>query len=273
MATFPTTPVAALKYVELGQIVQTLFYEKGVRVDWVSQHMKYFIERMDLLGFTYAKEEFQQILGRAAEIQEKMEPVHWQLGLPQEITDDLHKLLRPTWEIIRKESDKRHVIVLNDGGVTPKLRELPRVLALTDPQKQLVAEAVCCFEAGAYRSAIVNGWNLAYDFIRQWVFDRHLGDFNATLTANYLRRATGDPIYERIDEYTDFLKTKAPSEAVVLEVCKDANKIPGKVHDTLVYHLRGRNEYAHPSDSEPSPNQANAYVEELVKLITRAPFK
>jgi hypothetical protein len=55
-------------------------------------------------------------------------------------------------------------------------------------------------EAGANRAAVVTGWNLAYDVIRQWVFDNHLPAFNAAL-AKHVDQKSGNSVYKPITDY------------------------------------------------------------------------
>jgi hypothetical protein len=66
--------------------------------------------------------------------------------------------------------------------VSSKLIELKCKLA--DPEQMIfLDEAITCLRAGAYRAAVVMGWNLAYDHVRRWVFKNHLPAFNAELTS------------------------------------------------------------------------------------------
>ena len=114
------------------------------------------------------------------------------------------------------------------------------------------------------------GWNLAYDYIRQWVFNNHLAAFNASLTTEYTRRS-GNPVYSAISEYSDFF-SGTPSERTVIDTCELANIFGEKIRDNLRFLLRRRNDYAHPTFRTPTREQTNAYVKDLLDIICDSPF-
>jgi hypothetical protein len=116
------------------------------------------------------------------------------------------------------------------------------------------------------------GWCFAYDAVRYWVFSdqRRRDSFNAEL-ANYTRR-NGARQYDDIVHYDDFLLSKAPAEGRIIEICESAGIIGGKVARNLRHYLDVRNDYAHATASQPSSNQANAFIEHLLDIITNAPF-
>ena len=86
---------------------------------------------------------------------------------------------------LRDESLEKETRVLNRADVSLRLTDVPRLLPhgrkLTLAQKTLLNETTLCLECGAYRAAAVMGWNLAYDYIRQWAFDKQLTAFNQGL--------------------------------------------------------------------------------------------
>lgn len=168
-----------------------------------------------------------------------------------------------------EEANQRQLIELKTGDVSKMLRDLPTTLpTLTDAQKHLLDETTLCLECEAYRSAAVMGWNLAYDYIRQWVFtdQKRLADFNAELTKN--------PKYATISKYEDFYDQKEPpGEFRVIECCEQANLFGGKIADEIRHYLRQRNRYAHPNNRMPTMHTTNAYIDTLIQLITAAPFK
>jgi hypothetical protein len=170
-------------------------------------------------------------------------------------------------------AESRLTIALDRGGVSLKLRSLPQKLTNLNPaQTALYAETTRCLECGANRSAAVMGWNLAFDYIRQWVFDKNLIAFNGALVSNYIRKSNQQPLYAAITDYADFLKGDAPGERTVLDTCKLAGIIVGNVYEDLKGHLRKRNEYAHPSGKEPTGTQVSAYLEDLIDIVLDKPF-
>lgn len=171
---------------------------------------------------------------------------------------------------VYEEAGERILVAIDPGGVLAPLRSLETTVDLTEAQLGIRDETVSCIERAAFRAAIVMGWNLAYDFIRQWVFDNHLQAFNASLTTDYLKK-NGKPAYDAIVEYTDFF-SGSPSERIVIDTCFSAAIIGERTRDNLRYHLRRRNDYAHPTFREPSREQANAYVKDLLDIVLDRPF-
>jgi hypothetical protein len=169
--------------------------------------------------------------------------------------------------------ENRQMAELKTGDVSERLRDLPTKLALTDPQKHLLDEVVRCLECEAYRSAAVMGWNLAYDFIRQWILSaqNRLAAFNNELVKIQRRNRQK---FQPIGKYDDFFgQNPSPGEREVLDVCEDAQLIVGKLYETLCHYLRQRNELAHPNTTMPSMYQVNTYIEHLIDIITGPPFK
>jgi hypothetical protein len=138
-------------------------------------------------------------------------------------------------------------------------------------QTALQQEAIRCLECKAFRAAIVTGWNMAYDYIRQWAFDLHLAAFNNRLTAHYVQR-NGTPQYDPIADYRDFFDSQAPGERIVLDVLQLERLIGGRLHGDLCKYLRDRNEVAHATGKSPTATQANAYIEHLIDILVGKPF-
>jgi hypothetical protein len=113
-------------------------------------------------------------------------------------------------------------------------------------------------------------WNLADDSIRQWVHDHHLTAFNTALTAGH-RDRRGDPAFGAVSAYGDFFGG-TPDEWTGIDTCCRARIIGGRLRDDLHHHLQRRNDYAHRSFVAPSAEQTNAYVKDLIDIITAPPF-
>lgn len=172
--------------------------------------------------------------------------------------------------VLYREAGEIEISAIRKGAVSQNLRNLDSRAAFNDVQKHLLAETILCIEAGANRAAVVMGWNLAYDHIRQWVFDNRITDFNLAL-AKRLSTRNQQPLYQPIKHYSDFFQA-SPSERTVIEICFDAGIIGGSVRDNLLQHLRRRNNYAHRSWTTPSSEQSNAYIHDLIDIITSPPF-
>jgi hypothetical protein len=186
-------------------------------------------------------------------------------------TQQLKSMMQTIRQTLEGESIQQKTIVLDIAGVSARLRKAATDLTWTATQINLLQETVLAVECGAYRSAVVMGWNMAYDYVRQWLFDNRLNEFNAHLTSNYLDKKSR-PVYEPIAAYDDFLKRDAPGEKVVLKSMRGADIIGEVVYEHLSQHLRHRNEYAHSKTKALSRDQANAYIEHLLGLISDLPF-
>lgn len=178
--------------------------------------------------------------------------------------------MEPIYHSLYQEASEKQLTAVNSGVVSQQLRDLPTQITLNDTQNRLRDETILCIESEANRAAAVMGWNLAYDVIRQWVFDNRLADFNTALATH--ARTGGLPRYDPIADYEDFFKGE-PSEATVIETCFLATIIRGALRDNLRQHLRRRNDYAHRSFTQPTSAQANAYIHDLLDIITSPPFK
>ena len=180
---------------------------------------------------------------------------------------ELQTAARQVCNVVYQDAKQTQTIRLKTSDVSGRLRELTNTLNLTDTQKTLLAETVRCIECEAYRAGVVMGWNLAYDYIRKWVFDKHLPAFNNVLTSRFNGEHPND-----IVEYQEFFTRKALPEFRVLYVCKEANIFGGNLHDDLCQYLRLRNNYAHPNFTTPTVYTTNAYIEHLINIISSSPF-
>jgi hypothetical protein len=185
-------------------------------------------------------------------------------------------LARSVLVSLRKEAEKKEVILLPRTAVSGRLKNLSQAMRLTRIQRRLVAETVRCMEYGSYRAAIIMGWNLAYDYVCHWASKtvKRRAAFNKTLKARFTTE-TGTPVYPAgIKQYEDFFSIEPPlSEWAVLETMRDARLLPVPIHDQLCRHLRERDNFAHPNFKMPSNDQASACIDDLLGLIMGQPFK
>ncbi|WP_430452191.1 hypothetical protein [Rhodopirellula europaea] len=154
--------------------------------------------------------------------------------------------------------------------VANEFADLASELPLNGTQSTLIEEAVSAFRASAFRACMVMTWNAIYDFMRQWVFDNALPDFNNSLTTEYVRR-NSKPVYDEIQDYDDFLTGK-PSERTVIDTCHLANIFGERLRDELRQCLRRRNDSAHATNRVPDATQASAYARDLLDIARGRPF-
>jgi hypothetical protein len=269
-------PIASARYIFIGEMLNALQNAEGIKFDLVTGYLERLMTTLDDVGLPYPKTKLHASLKKIEGMSANR--FHQAGGevmggvLPKYTAADLRILIGAAHETITVAAESRLTIALDRGGVSPKLRSLPqKVTNLNPAQTALHAETTRCLECGANRSAAVMGWNLAFDYIRQWVFDKNRIAFNGALVTNYIKKS-GKPAYAEITVYADFLKVDAPGERIVLDTCNLAGIIGGNVHDDLKGHLRQRNKYAHPSGKEPTGFQVNAYLDDLIDIVLDKPF-
>jgi hypothetical protein len=109
-------------------------------------------------------------------------PANWNLSARLRDSRGLAILTPQGWEITNK--GKQHLRDLGFGGAGPvaihiasRLRTKLNDIKNTDT-KAFVEEAIECYEAELYRSAIVMSWLAAMDVLYQVVYSKHLHQFN-----------------------------------------------------------------------------------------------
>lgn len=219
-------------YISAGFHIRALFYPAGTECRWVVEQIKNLIKYLDSLGFTYPRKQLEALLREMEELKrttgEQTKPTESQSGKIQTI-------LKCVDETVRQDALARRLIPLQESDVSTKLRDYARRGTLSPTQTYLYNETARCLETGAYRSAIVMAWNLAYDRIRHWVVadPAKLAAFNTEMGKI---QKSGKPLYDPIVNYSDFFD--GPNEAKVIDWCLDAQIIGGKVHDDLRAWLR-----------------------------------
>ncbi len=129
-----------------------------------------------------------------------------------------------------------------------------------EQQKVFLEETLNCLQINANRAAIVMGWNLAFDHLRNWVFRKHLSQFNAELTKRYEKK---NKTYDTVQNYEDFPQ----SEWLCLDVCEKAGLICGYEKDILFESLKERNRFAHPNKMIAGSATAAGYIENLLEHV------
>lgn len=128
--------------------------------------------------------------------------------------------------------------------------------------RQFVEEAIKCFEAKLYRSAIVMSWIAAVDVLYREVVANHLSAFNAEssrVNAKW-RVATNEDGLSRMGE-ADFLDRLAA-----------INVIGKNTKTELVNALNLRNGCGHPNSLRVGPNNVASHLETLIlNVFERCP--
>jgi hypothetical protein len=124
-------------------------------------------------------------------------------------------------------------------------------------ERAYLDEALICFRHGAFRSAIVMTWNLAFSHVCEVILTGDLAGFNRALNARY-PKAT--PVAKR----DDFADTK---EHDVVEFCRVANILSKNMVDILREKLTKRNAAAHPSGVVVTQLAAESFISELVENV------
>jgi hypothetical protein len=257
--------LTALDYVTVGQIISILRHPRNARIDDYQAEIGNLMDWLQTCDFPVTKAAAEGL--NAAKIPHKdgviMESAARELSAK---LDAIHRALE-------HEAKARQVAVLDTGGVSGKLRNLHTKLTLNDTHRHLLDETIRCLECAAYRAAAVMGWNLAYDYIRRWMWDdaTRRASFNTQITTITTR--AGVIVYPvGLTTYGDFYTIRPVlGERDVLENMRDAGLLTG-VYEKLAGYLKDRNSFAHANDLVPGMYQTNHYLEQLVDIISSAPF-
>ena len=197
----------------------------------------------------------------------KLDHFSMKVTISLDSTNSIRDMMTTILNCLQKETEEKLMLELLSHDVTPHLRDLPNRVDLNETQQTLHAEVCRCIETGAYRAAVVMAWNLAYDFIRQWVFDNELDKFNQTLTTKYAQEHPN-----ALQDYEEFFTRDRLGEYIVLHTAREAGIIGGRLFDKLVHYLRERNKYAHANSAVATKSKTNSYIECLIEIMTDSPF-
>lgn len=173
-------------------------------------------------------------------------------------------LINREWEITPEgEADVSALLGFGVSNKPPMAATLRAELAkITNPTTHAFAEeAVKCFEAALYRSAIVMSWLSAVDILYRHVVQHHLAAFNSEATAHLAKSGKSWKKAKNEDDLAlmgerDFLDRLA------------ALSIIGKnVKTELVKCLDLRNGCGHPNSLVTGPNAVAHHVEVLLQNV------
>ncbi|WP_240230122.1 hypothetical protein [Devosia lacusdianchii] len=123
--------------------------------------------------------------------------------------------------------------------------------------RNFVEEAIACYEARLFRSAIVMSWLAALDVIKKDVVKSHLSQFNAEakrIDAKWKVAVTADDI--GVMKEADFL-----NRLVAISVLGKNTK------QRLEQALTLRNGAGHPNSLQVGPNEVAAHIEALLRNV------
>jgi hypothetical protein len=165
-----------------------------------------------------------------------------------------YKLVRELRDAFDEKYGQRQTTI----AVHKLLADLPSQIPSIDKRNYL-EEAIVCFRSGAFRAAIVMTWNLAFDHLCEFVFSRHLADFNTQLPKTYPKADIS-----AVGKRDDFSVLK---ESQVIQVCKSSTIISNSIHKILLEKLDRRNIAAHPSGVTMSQFTAEEFIKDLIENV------
>jgi hypothetical protein len=224
---------------------------------------------LETAGFGRERQEFLKLMATMSEAAAADPAFNWQVAPSgtgrffREFID----LIRRIYERMDTDLASQRVLLLDQGVVTERLRQLQNTI--TGEENQIIfADTLRCLETGAYRAAIVMGWNLAYEHLRQWIFRskrKRLKAFNAELTS---RKRNASDNFDPVREYTDFHDLK---ESMTVDVAFKAKLFDKQKWQVLTAALNDRNHFAHPSSRKTTGASATGYIENLIFNILDEP--
>src|SRR5262249_45138382 len=150
-----------------GFYIRSLLYTSGMECRHIVDHIDKLMNYLNNLGFRYADSELRAVKEK---VQETIRVSGESTKPSEELAAKLRIVIDSLHAVVRLEAEVRKIIKLDDSAVPDKLRDYATTKTLSKVQDLLFRETVRSLETGAYRSAIVMGWNLIYDRIREWVF-------------------------------------------------------------------------------------------------------
>jgi hypothetical protein len=270
----PAQPERAFDYIGLGELLSALRWPSSRRpaevIDDV-RNLRLILGRFAFDRIERRLREFEETV--AEELEQHPEkfksdyPYTGAESIPKKLLLSLNEIVQLLAETILQNWSSREVLPIDRSAVSDMLRALEGTLR-EDHQKVILSDTIRCLECGAYRAAIVMGWNLAYEHLRQWIFKRkrsRLKQFNAVLVTR--NRGPNEP-YPPVTVYEDFFEI---GERVVIDVAYKAKLFNKQTHQVLVHALTDRNHFAHPSFRRATAVSAAGYIENLILSVVTDP--
>jgi len=265
------SPQRVLDLIYLGYYLERLYHPDGLPYDSVVNELHETLEVLSRLGYT-------GFLAKLDDFVNKVKTAHEQT--PDEFKDnspfnrdqevipygyltELNELVRGIFGTLNNKARDWEVVRIDRGVISDSLRGL-HANARDQHYKTLVSEAMTCLECGSYRSAIVMGWNLAFDHFRQWIFSSKRKRLKALNTVLTNKKRT--PL--QVMQYDDFFDL---SERVLIDDAYEARLFKKNTHKFLIGSLDTRNSFAHPSHMEATATSAAGYIDLLIRNVIANP--
>ena len=232
------------------------------------KHIDGMLDTIKLLQIPHFEKDLQRLKTQIAKASGES-PEEYETGIPNPLAAEWNAIAQAIDNAFSQITGERKLLLLDESPVSESLRELSQSCLKTHEQT-ILHECIRCLETGAYRAAIVMGWNLAYEHVRQWIFQNkaRLSKFNSELTS---RNRTKTLKYDPIDSYDDFMLL---GEHFCIEVAYAAGLWNKQQNQILQNALTDRNHFAHPSLRKVTSYSAAGYIDNLVvNIITAADFK
>ncbi len=156
--------------------------------------------------------------------------------------------------------------VQGEVDASPVSREVSQSLRVLEgrisgmAERDFLREAITCYEAKAFRAAILLVWLLTVAHLHEYVFRHRLSEFNIVLGSNTDKRVKIRAVRSR-DDFADIPESK------FIELLRSARIISNDVRKVLDAKLGIRNSYAHPSGIALSPVKASDFIVDLVTNV------
>lgn len=129
----------------------------------------------------------------------------------------------------------------------------------TDKYHEYMEEAIQCVQAGAYRGAVVLGWQAAIFALYQ-----ELDDHEDPIHVAYQKKFKTKPDF-KIDSFWDFQKIP---DSNILILAESIGIIDKSLKDMLDREIDIRHKAAHPGAYDVGPNATKALLETVMQLLT-----
>lgn len=142
------------------------------------------------------------------------------------------------------------------GFVNALVTELEQIE--NDKYHDYIEESIQCVQAGAYRGAVVLGWQAA-----MYAIYRELENHDEPIHVAYEKKFQTKPSVE-INDFWDFQKIK---DTNILILAESVGLIDKSLKDMMVREKDIRNKAAHPGIYDVGPNGTKALLETVIQLL------
>lgn len=146
---------------------------------------------------------------------------------------------------------------ISAGFVNSLISDLEQIK--TGKYHEYIKESIQCVQAGAYRGAIVMGWQAA-----MYALYQGLSDHGEPIHVLYQKQFKSKPEVKIVD----FWSFQKINDKNILILCESAGIIDKSLKDILDKERDLRNKAAHPGEFDVGPNTTKAFLEKIIQLLT-----